>query len=253
MVSVSGETPMYIDCYVTLGNERETVYSAASLVEDLDRAGVDMAVIAPSDREIAVNNKDGNIRIAREASRYPGRLIPACTVNPWYGGDGVAELARAVDNGAKMLVFHPTLQGFLINDDLADPLLAFAAESGIPVYVHTGPHLYGSPWQVVDCALRFPEAYFIMGHAGATDFWNDIPSAGCIAPNVYIEGSFARPFIFRNHVKYIGASRGLMGSSAPRNDLVYEWKCYRAEMPGPEYDPVFGDNLARILPDGGRP
>lgn len=38
---------MLIDGYVTLGCERETVYSAEELVRDLDAAGVDMAVAAP--------------------------------------------------------------------------------------------------------------------------------------------------------------------------------------------------------------
>ena len=50
-----------------------------------------------------------------------------------------------------------------------------------------------APWQVVQCALRYPDIPFILGHAGATDYWNDIPYAGAHATNVYLEGSFARP------------------------------------------------------------
>jgi len=238
---------MLIDCYVTIADERETVYSADNLVRDLDIAEVDKAVIAPSDRQIAVYNSRGNNLMRSEADRFPDRLIPSCTVNPWYGGDGIAELDRAARNGARMLVLHPTLQGFLINDDLADPLIEKAAGYNMPVYVHTGPHLYGAPWQLVDCALRFPNVNFIMGHAGATDFWNDVPFAGTFAPNVFIEGSFARPFSFKNHVMKVGAEKGIMGSSAPRNDLVFEWKHYRAELADPEFKCVFGDNLARIL------
>ena len=47
---------MKIDGYVTLGRERDTVYRAEDLVRDLDSAGVDYAVAAPGDREIAVIN-----------------------------------------------------------------------------------------------------------------------------------------------------------------------------------------------------
>lgn len=244
---------MNIDCYITLGQERETVYTVESLIRDLDRAGVDKAVIAPEDRFIAVFNRCGNNDMARKAARYPDRLIPACVVNPWYGEEGIAEFERALGEGARMLVLNPTLQGFLINDTITDPLIERAGMAGVPVYVHTGPHLYGAPWQMVDCALRFPRVNFIMGHAGATDFWNDIPSAGSFAPNVYIEGSFARPFSFKSHLTVLGPARGVMGSAAPRNDLVYEWKCYRYELSSAEFAPVFGDNLARILPNGGRP
>ena len=238
---------MNIDCYITLGNERDTVYSAEDLVHDMDRASVDMAVASPPDSALAVFNRRGNDFIRAEAGRFPGRIIPACTVNPWYGEDAMQEVNRAASNGARMLVLHPTLQGFLINDDLADPVIEKAGELGLPVYVHTGPHLYGAPWQLADCALRFPGVTFIMGHAGATDFWNDVPSAVGFAPNVFIEGSYARPFIFMSHLRAVGADRGIMGSAAPRNNLVFEWEQYREYLPADTFGAVFGDNLARIL------
>jgi len=243
----SQECRMKIDGYVTLGTERDTVYSADDLVRDLDRAQVDMAVAAPGDREIAVLNRSGNDFIARAAKWFPDRILPACTVNPWFGNDAVGEFVRAVEQGARILVLHPTIQGFLINDDLADPVVGKASELGVPVYVHTGGHLYGAPWQLVDCAMRFSGVTFIMGHAGATDFWNDIPYAGSFASNVYIEGSFSRPFTFISHLDRAGINRGIMGSSAPRNPLVFEWEQYRKYMPPDTYGPVFGDNLARIL------
>ncbi|MHB9028235.1 MAG: amidohydrolase family protein [Candidatus Latescibacterota bacterium] len=238
---------MLIDGYVTLGSERDTIYTADTLVRDLDKAGVDMAVIAPSDREIVVYNHPGNERIRSEASRFRDRLIPACTVNPWCGKDAVREVTQAFEDGARILVLHPTLQGFLLNDTLAEPVIRKAEEHMMPVYVHTGPHLYGSPWQLADCALRFPAVSFIMGHAGATDFWNDVPAVGKAAPNIYIEGSFARPFIFRTHLDSVGVERGIMGSSAPRNDLVFEWKQYRAYLPADSYSLVFGETLAGLL------
>jgi len=238
---------MQIDAYVTLGDERETLYCAEDLVRDMDRAGVDMAVAAPGDRGIAVRNREGNDRILAEARRFPDRIIPACTVNPWYGDGAVDEMNRSFEGGARMLVLHPTLQGFLMNDTLADMVVGRAGELGMPVYVHTGPHLYGGPWQLVDCTLRFPGVTFIMGHAGATDFWNDVPEAGRFAPNVYIEGSFARPFIFMYHLDAVGVERGVMGSSAPRNSLVFEWEQHRAYMPANKYGPVFGDTMAMLL------
>ena len=238
---------MRIDCYVTLGNERETIYDVETLVRDLDRAGVDKAVIAPWDRAIAVDNREGNDFMIAQWRKFPSRIIPCCTVNPWYGERGLAELDRAVSAGARMLMLNPTIQGFLMNDELMDPLLDGVSEKKLPVYVHTGPHLYGAPWQVVQCALRYPDIPFILGHAGATDYWNDIPYAGAHATNVYLEGSFARPFIFKAHLQTIGAEKGIMGSSAPRNDLVFEWEQYTTELNDDVFEPVFGDNLACLL------
>jgi uncharacterized protein len=238
---------MIIDSYVTLGNERDTVYTAFDLVRDLDRAGVDMAVAAPQDSSVTVYNRRGNDFILKEAAGFPDRIIPACTVNPWYGEEAVLELSRSVSKGARMLVLNPTLQGFLINDTLADPIFMMAEELNLPVYVHTGPHLYGGPWQLIDCALRFPKVIFIMGHAGATDFWNDVPYAGKFSQNIYIEGSYARPFIFRNYLQTVGIEKGIMGSAAPRNNLPFEWSQYREYMPEDAYRAVFGENMARIL------
>jgi len=242
---------MTIDCYVTLGEERETVYSAETLIRDLDKAGVEKAVIAPADREIAVLNKSGNDFIYNAALKFPDRLIPACTINPWYGVEGITELKRSAERGIQMLVLNPTVQGFLINDELVNDLIATAETYKLPVYVHTGPHLYGAPWQLTDCALRFPDVNFIMGHAGATDFWNDISHACSVTNNIYLEGSLARPFIFKAHIKGIGVERGIMGSAAPRNNLVFEWEQYRTELSDDEFLPVWGDVLASILPGKG--
>jgi predicted TIM-barrel fold metal-dependent hydrolase len=241
---------MTIDCCVTLGNEREKRYGAGRLLRDMDKAGVDMAVIAPLDSEIAVFNRRGNARILKAATRHRDRLIPACAVTPWSGKKGLEELERAIGEGSRMLILHPGIQGFLPTDELVFPLVETAA-GRLPVYVHTGSHLYGSPWDAAGLALRFPETTFILGHAGATDYWNDVPTAARSAPNLYIEGSLARPFTFRNHLLAVGADRGIMGSYAPTNDLVFEWRWYREHLCEPEFEPVFGGNLAALLGIGG--
>jgi hypothetical protein len=90
-----------------------------------------------------------------------------------------------------------------------------------------------------------------MGHAGATDFWNDVPHVCSVVNNIYIEGSFARPFIFKSHLLGVGVERGIMGSAAPRNDLIFEWEQYLAELQSDKFTSVFGDTLASILPGKG--
>lgn len=238
---------MTIDGYVTLGNEREKRYGPGRLLRDMDKAGVDLAVIAPLDSEIAVFNRRGNARILKAAARHRDRLIPACAVTPWSGKKGVEELERTVGEGSQMLILHPGIQGFLPTDELVFPLVERAAARKLPVYVHTGSHLYGGPWDAAGLALRFPETAFILGHAGATDYWNDIPGAARVAPNLFIEGSLARPFQFRSHLLAAGAAKGIMGSYAPTNDLVFEWRWYREHLSEPEFEPVFGANLAALL------
>src|SRR5262249_37683045 len=149
-----------------------------------DSAGVERALIAPVDRCMAVANSEGNDFLLTQANNHKRRLIASCSVNPWYGKASVAELTRCIANGARVLILHAAVQGFQANDELIWPLLEVATREKTPVYIHTGPPGHSTPWQVIDLAERYPEVDFIMGHRGATDFWNDVIGAAQAAPNV---------------------------------------------------------------------
>jgi predicted TIM-barrel fold metal-dependent hydrolase len=238
---------MTVDGYCTLGVDREYDLTDAALLRAMDRAEVDRAVIAPVDRFLAVENRQGNDFLLEAASAHPDRFLPACSANPWYGEAAVAEVRRAVANGARMLVLHPFVQGFLANDELVWPLLETASEERVPVYVHTGPPGNASPWQVVDLADRYPAIDLIMGHSGATDFWNDVVDAGRAAPNVYLESSLARPFSLLARLQQVGTDRGILGSFAPINELAFEWEQARRVLPADVRAGVCGGNLLRLL------
>ncbi len=239
-----------IDCYCVVGSDREYDLNAEDLLHDMDGAGVERAVIAPPDRFLAVDNREGNERMLAASRAHPSRLIPTCSANPWFGAAAVKEVSRAFDAGAKLLVLHPFVQGFLANDELVFPLLEVAEERRAPIYIHTGAPGNSTPWQVVDCALRYPKTPFIMGHCGATDFWYDVVDAARAAPNVHLEASLARPFNFARYAAEVGAGRCLMGSFAPLNPLVFEWHEMRAVLPPDDYGPIYGENLLRLLDKG---
>ena len=238
---------MNIDAYCVLGVEREYDLTAEKLLAALDTAKVDCAVIAPVDRCLAVNNREGNDFILETAQKHRRRFIPACSVNPWYGKVARQELKRAIGAGARVLVLHPFVQGFSANDELVHPLLEIASAEKTPVYIHTGPPGNATPWQLVDLSEQFPEIDFIMGHCGATDFWNDVVPAAQAAPNIYLEASLARPFGFASYLAQIGKNRGIMGSFAPVNDLTFEWEQTRMVLPPEKWDAVYGDNLSGLL------
>lgn len=238
---------MTIDACVTLGHERETILSAADLLRQMDEAGVEKALVQPQDRALVVNFQEGNSAMLRAASEYPDRLIATCTANPWYGPRAVAGVRAAIEQGARMVVFAPALQGFVLGDEILFPVLDAVAAMRIPVYIHTGPHSHSAPWQLVNVAERYPALPFIMGHSGATDYWNDVPGAALASDNIYLEASFARPFTMFNHLKQVGVHRGVMGSGAPRNDLKFEWEQMRAIFPPNENAPYYGDTLLCLL------
>lgn len=236
-----------IDGYCTLGVDREYDMTEADLLRSMDAAGVDRAVIAPPDRFLAVLNREGNDAILRQARAHPDRFIPACSANPWYGHAALEELQRAAGAGARMLALHPAVQGYQANDELVWPVLDVAAQAQIPVYFHTGPPGHATPWQIADLAARYASVDFIMGHCGATDFWNDVVPAANSAANIYLEASLARPFIFADYAKASAKNKGIMGSAAPLNDLAFEWRQMQQVLPAAEWPGVYGDNLRRLL------
>lgn len=239
---------MIIDAYCTLGTERETRLSPEQLLRMMDDAGIGRAVIAPEDREIAVNNASGNRRIVEISRRLPERFIPGCTVNPWFGEAACQELRRAVADGARMLVLAPAVQGFCFGDELLDDLLNVAGELRVPVYVHTGPHSFGGPTQVVVAAAGHPDVRFILGHCGSTDYAHDMPALIRMAPkNVWFELSLVRPWAAAGYVKSGDRRRFLFGTAAPRNDPAMELRHLSGFLPIEEYPDVYGGNLAALV------
>ena len=239
---------MIIDCYCTLGDERETVQSADLLLKRIRAAGVSRAVVAPQDREIAVLNRNGNDRILSIVQDHPSELIPACTVNPWFGNNAVEELRRSVRAGAKMLVLAPTVQGFMLGDELTDDVLQAAADLRLPVYVHTGPQSHSSPSQLALVAQKHTMTRFIMGHCGSTDHAWDMPSILKMKlENLWFETSFVRPWGVAGYVAISGDDRMIFGSSSPRNDLQMELSHMKQHWPLQDHPSTYGENLNRLL------
>lgn len=146
-----------------------------------------------------------------------------------------------------MLVVHPAVQGFIANDELLFPIIEEAVEAQVPIYIHTGQPGNSTPWQIVDLAGKYSRADFILGHCGATDFWNDMPGALNAAANLYCEASLARPFRFAEYVKAVGSHKCIMGSWAPLSDLVFEWEEMRKYLPRQDQADCLGNNMYKLL------
>lgn len=240
---------MIFDAYCTPGTERETVLPVDRLLHEMDEAGIERAIIAPQDRELAVANVSGNDRIRRIAAQHSDRLVPACCVNPWFGADAIAELNRCADSGARMLIFAPALQGFAPNDDVAEELILCAARHRLPMYFHTGPHSFGGPTQIVLLADKYPEAKFIVGHCGSTDHAWDMPTIlkHHVLKNVWFELSFVRPWVLPDYVEFAGSARFVWGSSTPRNNPKFELEQLGQYLPAARYADIYGRTLAKLV------
>ena len=179
-----------IDGHATIGRNRDVELSAEALIATMDTLGVDLALVSPPEPFLPLRNREGNELVAAAAAASGGRLLPYAVASPWLGGEAVEELRRARDGGARALKLDPALQGFDLQDGLADPLIEFAASCGWPVYVRTGTPPHALPLQLAWLANRHPDAWFVMGKSGATDFSADGPPALAAAANLLADSAY---------------------------------------------------------------
>jgi predicted TIM-barrel fold metal-dependent hydrolase len=238
-----------IDAHVQVGEGRYHRVDPGRLVEQMDSCGIDQALISPVDREMAVHNREGNDRVLALTRQYPGRFLAYATANPWYEWAAVAELERALGEGAVAIKLHPPLQGFMILERLVHPLIEVAARHRVPVYVHTGTPAYALPLQLTELALTYPEVSFIMGKNGKTDFWMDAVPALEGAPNIY--GDTAHDFPERGMArmcKVIGPERMIFSSNHPVSRMALEVEKVRdLDASDPDREAILGGNMQRLL------
>lgn len=193
-----------------------------TLLRRMDRLGIERAIIVPWDRAIAVDNRAGNEYVARLAAERPDRFVPFCTVNPWYGDGALAELDRAIGEGARGLKLHPMYQGFQLTDPFVLPVVERAVKSGLPIYIPTGTPVASLPLQLSHLAEEFPEGIFIQGHFGFPDFWIDAVPSVLRAPNIYVDTAYNMPSSIENAISIVGSDRVIWSSDAPYLSLENE-------------------------------
>lgn len=237
-----------IDAHRHLGRGVDIVAGVDEVVADMEANDVVASVIVPSDRQIAVDNREGNDCVLEAAKSSSGRLLPMCTVNPWYGQRAIDELRRAAEAGAVGLKLHPALQGFPLCHPLVHPVVAEASALGLPIYVHTGTPPYAQPLQLAELARTFADATFVLGHAGSTDLKADAIAAAQVAPNIVLETSWTMPHQLVLIVEAVGASRVMFGSDAPLSSLSLELSNHLAAglEPAAMAD-VMGGTASRVL------
>jgi len=134
------------------------------IVRMMDRLGIDMAVIS----HMAALSADfawGNDEVIKAIDAYPGRFYGYCTINPLYPDEIRGELERCFRHpGIKGIKLHPWMHERPLSHKNYYRAYEFAQSYGCPVMSHTY-----SPEDVMHTgvlAREFPDASFIMAHAG---------------------------------------------------------------------------------------
>jgi predicted TIM-barrel fold metal-dependent hydrolase len=148
--------------------------------------------------------------VARTCAEHADVLIPFGSVDPWRGADAVTQarlLARGY--GVRGFKFHPSLQAFHPNDQMAYPLyealqeldmvaLFHSGQTGIGAGLRGGAGIrlrYADPMALDDVAADFPDLRIVIAHPSFP--WQDEALAVAThKPNVHIDLSGWSPKYF---------------------------------------------------------
>ncbi|WP_272699663.1 amidohydrolase family protein [Desulfovibrio sp. Fe33] len=199
---------------------------ADDLIERLDRAGLDKAVVlaaatSPS-QVIPANNW------AIELKKTAPRFIPFGTLHPGYDRNG-EELERLAANGIRGLKFHPDFQGFRMDDPAFYDLMELVDERFICMF-HVGddlpPDLNPScPKKMAALRKTFPKPVMIAAHMGGLKQW-EYAIEHLAGLDVYVDCSSVMDFVnddlLERLVEAFTPDRILFGSDYPLYDAGKE-------------------------------
>ena len=170
------------------------------LLNSMDDAGIDIAVLTAEDAESTMGLKTPNEKVSDFVQKCPERFVGMAAVDPHKGMRAVRELEHAVRNlGMKCLCLEPWLHKLRSNDKLYYPIYAKCVELGVPVWIHSSinyvPQLsmdFGRPIYLDEVAGHFPELKIVAGHGG-WPWVNEMMAFVWRHPNAYTDISAIRP------------------------------------------------------------
>ena len=237
--------------------------NAETLVEAMDRSGVDRAVIMGMGwvgRELAVEVND---YIIHSVGSYPERLIGFCSVNPAWGDEAASEIRRCIAAGLKGVgELHPDTQDFDITDrSRLATVMDTAKELGLPVVVHASEpvgHRYPGKGETTPDRLyrfieNFPDNIIICAHwGGGLPFYALMPEVPEVLRNTFFDTAASPllylPDVFDAVAGLVGAGKILFGTDyplIPHQRLVRQVE--QSHLDAPARQAILGGNAARLL------
>lgn len=240
---------MIIDVSNTIGKHKfKPEITAESLIEQMDRCGVDMAVVYCHAESL------DNASVQSAFERYPDRLIGLYTANPWQTGCEDEFFLAVTEWGFRGLHLDPCRSGFILNEHEAFyPLMDVCRELDVPVWCYGAAEIFCNPILFEQVALDYPEVPIIIGTMG---FMYDSSSAAGVAercPNIYIETSASMQASLPRAYQSAGVERVLMGTGTPYTGYMdLEIEKVRYDLGDDEHAMrlVLGENAARLFKVG---
>jgi uncharacterized protein len=148
--------------------------------------------------------------VAEACAAHADVLIPFGSVDPWQGAAAVRRARSLADeHGVRGFKFHPSLQAFHPNDQMAYPLYEALQELGMVALFHSGQTgigaglsggagirlKYANPMALDDVAADFPDLRIVIAHP-SFPWQEEALAVATHKPNVHIDLSGWSPKYF---------------------------------------------------------
>ncbi len=192
-------------------------YSADELLRDMDRCGVDRAMVIPF--PVVEDFRAAHDEIGHAVTAHPDRLSGAATLSP-FAPEYRGEVRRCCERyGFRALKFQPQYQPAHPMRPASDIVFETAIENRLALICHTGAGVpFALPSLFMLPARRFPELPIVLAHAGGGGtFAGEAIVAALFCPNIYLEVSTLMPHHVLEVLEHVPAARVMAGSDLPEN------------------------------------
>jgi len=247
---------MIIDGHVHMGSSwlgwQKNEIEMEKLLEIYDTLGVDMGVL--NAWQIFYDIEAGNREAYELVKKYPQRLVGFGIISPRDRDRACAEVKKCVEAyGFKGLKFHPSINEYMIDSSLVDPVMEITSKYSLPILIHSENDGYSHPRMIGDLAERHPSCSLIIGHMGG-HAWLEAVEMAKKHKNVYLDTTdmLNEVYILPTAIEVAGANKILWGSDAPvLNTAVEMAKIKTADLYGKvtqtDKEMILGKNMARLL------
>jgi predicted TIM-barrel fold metal-dependent hydrolase len=216
---------------------------ADDLVEEMDRAGVEKAVLAPQ-ASLTPSLVCGNEHVLEAMKRHPDRLLGYACCYPVREDTGLKEIQRCMDEGMTGIKMH-SAAGLAYTFEGYAPVWRYADDHGIPVLLHT----WGDLDEMDSLFETYTNVPVLLGHAGAVNPVMYVEYAKKY-PHLWLElcQSRAPCGLVEYLVREVGADRILYGSDAPWMPFGHQLgRVLFAEIPEEDKRMILAGNAARVF------
>lgn len=235
------------------GNKAFSDGTKSGLLREMDKAGVQKAVLMP----IAVkpSNTPTINNIAIENNR--GRFVSFGSVHPYFE-DWENELHRLSDAGIRGIKLHPDFQNVFLDDEKTVDLMSLAGKLNLLITIHGGmdvsfPDIHKStPKRLVSVLPELKHCKIICAHSGGCGYEDDVINLLLDKEQIYIDTSYSLGKTDKDKLLtiYNGIDKRhiLFGTDSPWGGIKEEIEMLNALPLAEELkDNIFSGNALKLL------